>query len=60
MVSTGNNQDVYWIDHSLPEKMGEPGRPITPISIGCHSFAEAIYDFSASVNIMPKVIMRKY
>jgi len=51
--------DVKWIDHSLPEKMGDLGRPDIPISIGCHSFPEAICDFSASVNIMPKVIYEK-
>jgi len=51
--------DVQWIDHSLPEKMGDPGRPIIPISIGCHNFSEAICDFGASVNIMPKVIYKK-
>jgi len=50
---------VQWIDHSLPEKMGDPGRPIIPISIGCHSFLAAIYDFGASVNIMPTVIYEK-
>jgi len=51
--------DVSWIGHSLTEKMGDPGRPVISISIGCHSFPEAIYDFSASVNIMPKVIYEK-
>jgi len=39
--------------------MGDPGRPIIPIFIGCHSFLEAICDFGASVNIMPKVIYEK-
>jgi len=39
--------------------MGDLGRPVIPISIGCHSFPEAIFDFSASVNIMPKVIYEK-
>jgi len=39
--------------------MGDPGRPIVPISIGCHSFQEAICDFGTSVNIMPKVIYEK-
>jgi len=39
--------------------MGDPRRPAIPISIGCHSFPEAIYDFGASVNIMPKVIYEK-
>jgi len=42
--------DVQWIDHSLPEKMGDPRRPIIPISIGCHNFLEAIYDFRVSIN----------
>jgi hypothetical protein len=51
--------DVQWIDHSLPEKMGGPGRSVIPISIGCHSLPEAICDFGASVNIMPKVIYKK-
>jgi len=39
--------------------MKDPGRPIIPISIGCHSFLEAMCDFDASVNIMPKVIYEK-
>jgi len=39
--------------------MGDPGRPVIPISIGCHSFPEAICDFGVSVNIMPKVIYEK-
>jgi len=51
--------DVQWIEHSLPEKTGDLGRPVIPISIGCHSFPEAICDFGASVNIMPKVIYEK-
>jgi len=29
---------VQWIDYSLPEKMRDPGRPVIPISIECHSF----------------------
>jgi hypothetical protein len=27
-----------WIDYSLPEKKGDPGRPIIPIAIGPHIF----------------------
>jgi len=50
---------IQWIDHSLPEKMGDLRRHVIPISIGCHSFLEAICDFGASVNIMPKVIYEK-
>jgi hypothetical protein len=44
-----------WIDYSLLDKKGDPGRPINPIAIGPHIFQEAICDFGASVNIMPKV-----
>jgi hypothetical protein len=40
----------------LLEKKSNPGRPIIPIAIGPHIFQEAICDFGASVNIMPKVI----
>jgi hypothetical protein len=48
--------EVKWIVYSLLDKKGDPGRPIIPISIGCHVFSEAVCDFSESVNIMPKVI----
>jgi hypothetical protein len=50
---------VKWIDYSLSDKKGDPGRPVIPISIGCHAFLEAVCDFGASVNIMPKVIYEK-
>jgi hypothetical protein len=43
----------------MPEKKGDPGRPIIPIAIGPNTFEEAVCDFSASVNIMPKVIYEK-
>jgi predicted alpha/beta-fold hydrolase len=33
---------VKWIDYSLPDKKCDPGRPVIPISIGCHIFREAI------------------
>ena len=48
-----------WIDYTLPKKKSDPGRPIIPITIGPHIFEEAICDFRASVNIMPKVINDK-
>jgi hypothetical protein len=48
-----------WIDYTLPDKKGDPGRPVIPISIGRHIFQEAICDFGVSVNIMPKVIYDK-
>jgi hypothetical protein len=50
---------VKWIDYTLPDKKGDPWRPVISISIGCHIFQEVIYDFDASVNIMPKVIYDK-
>jgi hypothetical protein len=50
---------VKWIDYSLHDKKGDLGRPIIPISIGCHVFPEAVCDFGASVNIMSKVIYEK-
>jgi streptogramin lyase len=27
-----------WIDYSLPDKKGDPRRPVIPIAIGCHIF----------------------
>jgi hypothetical protein len=34
--------EVKWIDYSLLDKKGDLGRPIIPISIGCHVFSEAV------------------
>jgi hypothetical protein len=48
-----------WIDYSLLDKKGDLGRPVIPIAIGPYIFQEAIYDFGASVNIIPKVIYDK-
>jgi len=48
-----------WLDSSLPTKKGDPWRRVIPISIGSTNFDEAICDFGASVNIMPKVIYKK-
>jgi len=61
------NAESYWSDHpketwldsSLPTKKGDPGRPVIPISIESINFDEAICDFGASINIMPKVIYEK-
>ena len=44
-----------WIDYTLPEK-SDLGRPVMSIAIGPHIFQEAICDFGASINIIPKVI----
>ena len=43
----------------MPDKKGDLGRPVIPITIGPHIFQEAVCDFGASVNIMPKVIYDK-
>ena len=48
-----------WKDESMPVKKGDPGRLVVPIAIGPHIFHEAVCDFGASVNIMPKVIYEK-
>jgi hypothetical protein len=31
--------EVKWIDYTLPDKKGDPGRPVIPIFIGCHIFS---------------------
>jgi hypothetical protein len=43
----------------MPEKKGDLGRPIIPIAIGPNTFEEAVCDFGASLNIMPRVIYEK-
>jgi hypothetical protein len=48
-----------WIDSTLPIKKGDPRRPVILISIRSVNFNEAICDFGASINIMPKVIYEK-
>jgi hypothetical protein len=50
---------VKWIDYSLADKKGDPGRHVIPISIECHVFPETICNFDVSVNIMPNVIYKK-
>ena len=45
-----------WIDYTLSEKKSDTRRPIIPIIIGPHIFQEAICEFGASVNIIPKII----
>ena len=52
-------QSQGWMDDSMPEKKEDPGRPVVPITIGAHFFKEALCDFGASINIMPKVIYEK-
>jgi hypothetical protein len=57
IFNAGSNWSVStagWNDETLPIKKGDLGRPVIPISIGSVNFNEAICDFGASVNIMPK------
>ena len=37
----------------LPDKRGDPGRPVIPISIGMVDFPEALCDFGSSINVAP-------
>jgi hypothetical protein len=48
-----------WKDDSMPEKKDDLGRHVIPIAIGPNTFEKVVYDFGASVNIMPKVIYDK-
>ena len=48
-----------WIEYTLPKKKCDLGRPVIPIAIGPHIFQEAVYNFGATVNIMPKVVYDK-
>jgi hypothetical protein len=48
-----------WKDDPMPKKKGDLGRPVILIAIRPNTFEEAICDFGASVNIMPKVIYEK-
>jgi len=43
----------------LSVKRSDPGCPVIPISIGMVDFPEALWDFDASVNIMPRVLYEK-
>jgi hypothetical protein len=45
-----------WTDWGMPAKKGDPGRPVITIKIGAQTFDNAICDFGASVNVMPKAI----
>ena len=48
-----------WIDYTLSKKKSDPRRPVIHVAIGPYIFQEAVYDFGASVNTMPKVIYVK-
>ena len=54
-----NSPKGTWLDSSLPTQKGDLGRPAILVSIGSANFDEAICDFNASINIMPKVIYEK-
>jgi hypothetical protein len=48
-----------WGEEDMPEKKGDPRRPVIPIRIGAHTFDKAVCDLGASVKIIPKVIYEK-
>jgi hypothetical protein len=48
-----------WKDDSLLQKKGDLGRPDIPICIGGNHFSQALYDFGASINIIPMVLYEK-
>jgi hypothetical protein len=48
-----------WIDYILSEKEERSRETCHPIAIGHHIFPKAVYEFRASVNIIPKVIYEK-
>jgi len=51
---------VEVITDLLPVKRGNRGCPVIPIYIGMVDFLEALYDFGSSVNIMPRVLYKKF
>jgi len=51
---------VEVITDLLPVKRGDPGRTVILISIGMVDFLEALYDFGFSVNIIPRVLYKKF
>jgi hypothetical protein len=62
IFNVGSNWSVPtagWNDETLPIKKDDPGRLVIPISIGSVNSNEAICDFGASINIMPKVIYER-
>jgi len=67
-----NNNNNYYYNHpqqnqgwnqqrpNYSVRRDDPGRPVIPISIGMVDFPEALCDFGSSVNIMPKVLYKKF
>jgi len=51
---------VEVITNLLLVKRVNPGRPVIPISIGMVDFPEALCNFGSSVNIMPRVLYKKF
>ena len=47
------------IQKSLPAKMKDPGSFTIPCSIGKHEFKEALCDSSASINLMPLLVVQR-
>ncbi|XP_070050812.1 uncharacterized protein [Nicotiana tomentosiformis] len=49
---------VSAIVHSMAQKLEDPGAFIIPCTIGSADFAKALYDFGASINLMPYSVFK--
>ena len=47
------------IQQKLPAKMKDPGSFTIPCSIGNYEFKKALYDFGASINLMPLLVVKR-
>ena len=47
------------IQHTLPEKMPDPGSFVIPCTIGDVTIQRALCDLRASINLMPLSVMKK-
>ncbi|XP_016473102.1 uncharacterized protein LOC107795050 [Nicotiana tabacum] len=47
------------LQNTIPQKCGDPGSFTIPCSLGSEKFDKALYDFGASINLMPLSIFRK-
>jgi hypothetical protein len=59
LCSSKTQEGPRWTDWGMHAKRGDPGRPVSTITIGAYTFKNALCDFGSSVNIMPKVISKK-
>ena len=58
VVSLSSNCSVI-IMKNLPQKMQDPGGLTIPRTIGNYGFGKALCDFSANINLMPLLVVRR-